>query len=194
MSKRTIESPAFLVVSTVRRQASRLVSWRTLNSALVSVLFAVIESLLRFDERDFARFYEELGGSHWMGSGESFYAAAVASGNTSACQSFEAFSSRAPYILDNGNRVAELSEVEWSGLKCVVSSFGDGCIRLAHYREMSCDSVDRGDRYVHLHRGVGKPLKRFSVSVEDWRCEMSARRKAKRTAKVSESASQEGGA
>ena len=81
-------------------------SWQRLNHSMADALRLAITAGLRFDLHDFAAIYKDMRGGYWFGEPEhSFYRLAVDFDHLSACQSFEAWKERPPFI-HAGRRLA----------------------------------------------------------------------------------------
>ena len=102
---------------------SKTKSWRTLNEVLSTTMRLAIDAGLRFGPKDFAKIYEDYGGSYWLGEGEYYYQKAIEIRNTSACQAFEAWKDRPAFIF-NGKRMHLGSSFPWDGRTVKVTSFG----------------------------------------------------------------------
>lgn len=168
--KKSTVSAAYTLVnhcweSNSRHDRSRL----RRNQALRQAVALAILGGMKFAPDDFRRFHEEFRGGHWFGAdgGECFYSAAVKYNHLSACQSFESFKSRKPFLRDTGARVAVGSTLEWDGRQVKLTSF----------------TTDKDEDVAILcaHEAEGQVLaKRYRVGLTEWQGEMK-RRKAART-------------
>jgi hypothetical protein len=181
-------SPARALVSLVWEQSQQAgKSWTRFNGALYQAVHLAIDAVMDFDLEDFTHFWEKMRGSYWFhgdseAKGESFYRAAVKMGNLTACQSYEKWSRRKPYILDTGSRVHVGSEIDWEGKHCTLTSFDDDreTITLVTYKRdgtkgEECPRCRRAD-----YAGTSKIENRYTVTHTAWVAEMK-RRKAMRT-------------
>jgi hypothetical protein len=150
-------------------------SWTRLNGSMYRAVMLAIDAGMRFAVSDFAGIYEELRGHYWFGTdndhsqGEAFYSAAVKVDNLSACQSFEAWKKRPPFICE-GRRLHDGARFEWKGHRVRVTSFApDGqSLTACKYKSYV---VQPG----YLREKVEK---RFKVTIEDLRASERAREKA----------------
>ena len=99
-------------------------SWLRLNQTMRRALEIAISAEMPFNPDDFAKIDKEFRGGYWMGEIEDLYAAAIAARHVSACQSFEAWRRRAPFVWD-GFRIGVGSSLSWDGLPATVTSFAD---------------------------------------------------------------------
>lgn len=86
-------------------------SWQRLNSSMAASVRLAISAGMRFAVDDFASIYSGMRGGYWFGAGERFYTLAVEFDNISACQSYEAWKDRKPFI-HGGRRLAIDSEMD----------------------------------------------------------------------------------
>lgn len=80
---------------------NRTRSWREENDALQSTLSLAIRARLAFEPDDFKTVYDEFKGGYWMGEAEHYYTKACEDKNASACQSFEKWKGRPPFIFNS---------------------------------------------------------------------------------------------
>ncbi len=93
---RPTRSPGYSVVAALY---DKKLTWRRLNILLREALSLAVRGGLRFDLGDLARMMSELGGRHWLsGPAERLYGFACEAKNTSACQTFEQWFGRPPFI------------------------------------------------------------------------------------------------
>lgn len=171
------DSPALALVRHVWER-NHTDSWQRLNGSMYAAVNLAIGAGLRFDADDFAVICKEFRGGYWFGNdgvemyGEGFYSRAVEVGNSSACQSFEAWRERPPFIF-GGKRLHLRAEFDWQGLKVKVTSF-------------SKDSATIGAcSYKRVPTGSGtwkyekeKVDRRFRISIDELRAAERDRRKA----------------
>lgn len=101
-------------------------SWRTVNSTMHSALALAISGGMSFAKDDFAEINRAMRGGYWFGEdGEGFYASACEVGNIQACQSYEAWVKRKPFMWE-GRRLSIRSRFQWEGREVMVTSFQDG--------------------------------------------------------------------
>lgn len=93
-------------------------SWQRLNNSMSSAVCLAIDAGMEFAVGDFGYFSKNYRGSYWMGNSqgengfaERFYSRAIGMNHLSACQSFEAFKGRQPFIF-KGQRLGLGSEIE----------------------------------------------------------------------------------
>jgi len=176
-------------------------SWDRINHAMRSSLHTAIQGGLRFNRVDFAMLAERLGSGYWLRNdggnmvGEWFYREALIYGNSSAAQSFEAWKRRPPFIVDriegsdcaysNGHfhvpktgRLAMGFRFHWAGLVVTVTSFSDDGQSLT-----ACAYKNRPiGKYGY--EGALKISRRFKITIEALRAEMTHRRKASKAGGV----------
>ena len=118
-------------------------SWRRLNSSMQDALSLAIRAGMRFESSDFEYIAENFRFGYWGGRsdgymfGERYYRSACNEPNKSACQAFEEWRDREPFIADNVNtgrywrnsktlsrsRLAIGFEFYWNGETVTVTSF-----------------------------------------------------------------------
>lgn len=86
-------------------------SWQRLNSSMAQAVSLAITAGMRFSTDDFASIHADMRGGYWFGEEERFYGLAVEFDNLSACQSFEAWKARKPFV-HCGRRVAVGSSMD----------------------------------------------------------------------------------
>lgn len=146
-------------------------SWQRINYAMCRSLEMAIGALFTFNPDDFTHIFSNYNSGYWLTyDPERWYSQAVASGNTSAWESFERKKGRQPLIADNvtpvesryahrtGIRLKERlhvgAEITWKGLRVKVTSFNaDGSCT-------ACAYDGRG------HYG-SKVVKRFRITRDD---------------------------
>lgn len=100
-------------------------SWRTVNDTMSSALMLAVTGGMSFAKGDLEEIHRAMRGAYWFGeSGEGFYKAACEVGNIQACQSFEAWTGRKPFMWE-GHRLSIRSQFTWEGQEVVVTSFQD---------------------------------------------------------------------
>ncbi len=122
-------------------------SWGRVNTSMQRALSLAIGCGMKFAPDDFAQIQRRYRFHYWGGNdaggfAEGFYALAVAEGNVSACQAFEKWKGRAPFIADGvrpgrsvqfahrggfreKQRLAVGSTFHWQGQEVKVTSFAD---------------------------------------------------------------------
>lgn len=163
-------------------------SYERLNQGMRSALHLAIRMGMKFEPDDFIEIRKDFRGSRWFitdndhSSGEGFYAAAVEVGNLSACQSFEKWKNRQPFMYE-GKRLYHGAIVKWDSETCAATSFSaDGSyLTLCSYKERP--SRHNGRTYLY-----GKIKKRYKVTLAELRAIENEKRKAKKAAKVKEEA------
>lgn len=164
------QSPALHLVEHVWRSKMESIehSWTRVNHAMHTAVKLAIDAGLRFDPDDFGAIYREMRGSYWFGvpSGEQFYSKAAAMNHTSACQSFEKFADRPPFLF-RGNRLAIGSELTWDGQTAKVTSF-------SHNDALATDRLTA----CIYKLSSGKVIKRLTIGVQDLRDSERRRKKA----------------
>ncbi len=103
---------------------NRTRSWREENDALQTTLSLAIRARLPFEPDDFKAVYAEFKGGYWMGEAEHYYSKAIELRHTSACQSFEKWKGRPPFIY-SGNRLALGSAFTFDKKTLYVTSYGN---------------------------------------------------------------------
>lgn len=152
-------------------------SWTKLIGALREALETAISAGLRFDVDDFKKMAKSMRVGYWWGDdgGERFYRIACESRNLSACQAWEAYTERPPFIL-HGNRLAQGMELDhWPGLT--------GRVRLNSFSgrdEINAASYWNGKAY------QPKPFKRFRITREMIAAQNKTARDAKKAAAAAE--------
>lgn len=107
-------------------------SHQRVNQGMSSILCNLIEIGINFEPNDIHDIYSSFRGGYWFGvsrngktMGEQFYRSACDSNpNTSAAQSFELWTGRKPFILDN-HRLYEGASFTMDKLYWTVSGFED---------------------------------------------------------------------
>ena len=137
------------------RHYGRIESYSRLNSSLQDALSLAITSGMIFKKGDFEYIAGHFGFEYWCGndghmSGERYYSRAVWSGNISACQSFEAWKKRKPFVFVNVShgwdpgieerlkiRLVIRSKFRWNGEDVEVTSFAEdgGCLVACSYHD-----------------------------------------------------------
>jgi hypothetical protein len=81
-------------------------SWERVNGGMQGALSLAIASHLEFAKDDFTMISENFNSGYWIGSdgGERYYSRACDCNNMSACLSFEAWSGRTPFIIQDDPR------------------------------------------------------------------------------------------
>lgn len=103
-------SPAYQLVALVWAQTA-FRSWIRLNHTMQDALLLAIKAGLRFAKDDIGSIFGRFRGSYWFGAdSERFYRCAVEAGNTSACQSWEHWVGRPPFLL-KGRRLYVGAEI-----------------------------------------------------------------------------------
>lgn len=157
------------------------------ENVLNEAVSLAIKTGLHFDREDFKLFQTKLvnGRGYYredpfsQGDGESFYAAAVACRNISACQSIEEWLGRKPFIYTNGKRLHVDSEFGWNGEAVTCTSFAKDGSHL-----VACSYVFP-NRYDEKGKYVGLKVKHvYKITREDI---LNARRKLKEADKAAES-------
>ena len=177
--------------------ATRGASCDRLNQSMRDALNLAISSGMAFAEEDFTTFHTEFRGHYWFGNnggnmtGESFYRHALVFDNQLAVKSFERWKKRPPFIVDSiygerdfrsghfhphaSGRLALGFRFPWQGLLVTVTSFADdGQSLTACFYEWQASE----ERY--------KVGRRFRITQEALKAEMTHRRKAKKEAKQEE--------
>jgi len=98
-------------------------SWRDINGSLQKTLSLAIEARLEFEPDDFKKLSDGYKGHYWMGDGEHYYRQAIEARLTSACQSFEKWKGRPPFIF-SGKRLHVGCSFVWDGKTVHVTSYG----------------------------------------------------------------------
>jgi len=143
------QSDVLDLLDTVWRGCDRATShsWSRVNSSMSSALALAIGSGMKFGADDFAEIerryrFHYWGGESRGGFAEGFYCTAVAEGNVSACQAFEKWKGRKPFIVDNvqpgtgarfahrvgfrqSSRLCVGSRFTWDGREVTVTSFSE---------------------------------------------------------------------
>lgn len=139
-------------------------SWQRLNGSMHEAVRLAIHAGMKFDEGDFNAMYEQFRGQYWFGSGdgsamgEHFYTLAVEMDDVSACQSFEHYAKREPYIWD-GRRLAVGSVIEWGGTDAAtIKSVAATVTSIQPQRIVACTYDHSGGR--------SKVARRFSITRE----------------------------
>jgi hypothetical protein len=179
------QSPARKLLQTLWDSRMDATGWsyERLNQGMRSALYLAIRMGMRFRADDFAEIHKDFRGHHWFitnndhSQGEGFYSEAVGVGNLSACQSFEKWKNRQPFIYE-GKRLYSGAIVEWQGETCAVTSFSeDGSyLTLCSYQ----GGLSRYNGRTLLH---GKVKRRFKVTLVELRAIENEKRKAKKKAK-----------
>lgn len=177
------ESPAlqFLAVLWSNALEGTGHSWERLNHGMAGALHVAIKTGLHFDLEDFAAICERFRFGYWCGvdgstmTGERFYTSACEVDNLSACQSFEKWKERPPFVCE-GRRLHIGAELRWEGLRCKVTSFAQDCqsIGACHYKLVQ-------DRNEHWQEKV---LRKFKITIESLRASEREREKTNKAAKV----------
>ncbi len=98
-------SPAYQLLEHVWTHSLKATShsWERLNHSMRGAMQLAIDAGLQFEPGDFGKIRKEFRGGYWFNDddGESFYTLAVATGNLSAAQAFEAWQQRPPFIADD---------------------------------------------------------------------------------------------
>lgn len=173
-------------------------SWTRLNHALQQQLLCLILVGAVFKRDDFCTLAADrrLAFGYWSGEdhGERFYSTAVASQNRSACQAFEHWKQRLPYIWQ-GKRLCLGDQVQWQGEAVQLTSFAvDGAsITLCSYRPppqgtacLTCGTYQ--EPYAER-----KILHRYKVTLEQLHDADLTRHAVKRTQKQAADAAAGGG-
>lgn len=160
-------SPALRVVNTLYHNSWEHggSSFRRLNNALRLGMLAAIEAGLHFDLDDFISLRDGYKFGYWGGQdndqnfGEQFYTAAVKANNMSACQAFEQYTQRKPYIYD-GKRLHLRQQIFWDGVPRCVTSFHDkeGYL-IATHRDDQHDRIRITHSNLHAFERLRKELK-----------------------------------
>jgi hypothetical protein len=131
-------------------------SWCRINNSIQQAVLLAIGSGLEFDRSDIVAIYDEFRGHHWMSeSSEWVYSMAIAVGNDSCVEAYEAYKGRTPFRANdvdlgyqqthgyihnhNPNRARRRVAVGFTfmldGHEWIVTSFDDskGLIRFARY-------------------------------------------------------------
>jgi hypothetical protein len=184
MASKKNQSPSrkFLQILWDNRMDATAWSWERLNHAMSGALLLAIRAGMRFSGGDFEAIHSDFRGHYWFGTdndhsqGERFYSAAVEVGNLSACQSFEKWRNRQPFIFE-GKRLHHGAIIEWKGETVAVTSFSkDGdYLTLCSYTERPYRHGER--TYYH-----GKVKKRFKLTLVELRATENEKRKAKKGA------------
>lgn len=157
-------------------------SYQRINEGMGSALYLAIRLGMKFRTDDFAEIHKDFRGHYWFGTdndhsqGERFYSAAAEVGNLSACQSFEKWKERQPFIYE-GKRLYHGAIVEWQGETCAVTSFSDDGVYLT-----LCSYKERPHRYDGRTYFNGKIKKRYKVTLVELRAIENEKRKAKKKA------------
>ena len=162
-------------------------SWCKLNAALRGALSLAIESRMAFAPNDFARIFETCAGEHWMGTdhdgdgyGEGFYRTACIAGNPSACQAFERWRQRPPYLWagkrlyvgsDEHNRTCGFP---WDGYAHVAVSTIRPDVLIATYKEGHWGPAKRiwripHETFVALEHLRRRMARKHGWQTRDWR-------------------------
>jgi len=150
-------------------------SWQRLNSSMHQAVMLAINAGMQFSLNDFSEIYKEMRGHYWFGpdnahsQGEYFYSTAVKTGNLSACQSFEQWKERPPFIFE-GRRLHHGTELQWNNKRCKVTSFAkDGqSLTACSYRLVQ-------DKREYWQKKIEK---RFTVTITELRKSEREREKA----------------
>jgi hypothetical protein len=159
-------------------------SYERLNQGMRSALYLAIRMGMRFRPDDFSEIHKDFRGSYWFvtdndhSQGEGFYGEAVEVGNLSACQSFEKWKNRQPFMYE-GKRLFHGAIVEWAGHTCAVTSFSEDGSYLT-----LCAYFNRPSRHNGRTYFTGKIKHRFKVTLVELRAIENEKRKAKKAAKT----------
>jgi len=172
-------------------------SWGRLNQSMHQAMMLAIGAGFEFQGDDFREAFDRFCGNYWLDC-ENYYAHAVAEGNLSAAQAYEAFVGREPFIVDNPKsrgvgvrrkryRVAVGSTFPWMGEEVTVTSFGcsaegsDGgnYLTACTYQEQDCDE----NGYVVGRRKIKR---RYRITVADIRVDRKAREEWEKAEKMKE--------
>lgn len=153
-------------------------SWTRLNTALSSALATAISAGMRMDPNDFNDIGGDMNGGYWFGTnnnesqGEGFYNVAVKANNLSACQSFEKYRGRNPFVWE-GRRLCLGERFSWKGEWVTVTRMpasGERPMVACSYRETRIAQSE--------YEPTNKILHRHSISYDDLRTADRERAKA----------------
>jgi hypothetical protein len=148
-------------------------SWQTVNSTMRSALMLAITAGMSFAKDDIAEMYSGMRGGHWFGeTGEDFYSAACEEGNLQACQSYEAWARRKPFMWE-GKRLHVGRELMWEGIGVRVTSFQGDALTACSYKP----SVS-GYRSGKLDRRFAIPVDALGRAERDRKTEVTIGRDA----------------
>lgn len=140
-------SPARKLFDTVRAGTTKLRSWRDVNTSRQEALHLAVKFGFRFGKKDIA-YFQSLGGQHWLHL-ESMYALAVEANNVSACQAFETYFNRPPFIFSR-KRLGIGSSLIWNGRTVKVTSFNRDhngpYVTLCSYKKKVAGQPEKVDR------------------------------------------------
>ncbi len=119
-------------------------SWRTVNSTMRAALALAITGGMSFAAGDVAEIYRSMRGCYWFGD-EQLYSTACEEGNLQACQSFEAWQGRKPFLWE-GKRLHVGRQLLWEGIPVKVTSFQDdkGALIACSYKSSVVDRWREG--------------------------------------------------
>lgn len=184
MANNTKQSPArkLLKILWDNRMDGTGFSYQRINEGMRSALHLAITMGMKFRAEDFSQIYKDFRGHYWFytdndhSQGEGFYRVAAEAGNLSACQSFEKWKERQPFIYE-GKRLHHGAIVEWKGATCAVTSFSEDGQYLTLCSYTKRPYQHDGRTYYH-----GKIKKRFKVTLVELRAAENEKRKAKKKA------------
>lgn len=140
--------------------SSDRLSWGQLNGALHDCLKLAIQAQMPFHKDDFFEIHKAWDGGYWMGTPtEPLYSLCVEAGNLSACQSYENWYGRPPFMYES-KRLHIGSKLKWESMDAEVTSFGEDH-RGWHIGCCSYKKTTDGYR--------GKIDKRFNVHLDELR-------------------------
>jgi hypothetical protein len=192
--KSKANSPAYKLLAMVwdHRCGATQGSWDRVNHSMRDALTLAIKAGMLFDRDDFAAFASEFHSHFWLRAdggdmlGECFYRLALVMGNQSAVLSFEAWKQRPPFIVDRicspewgcdqghfhphaTGRLALGYRFVWLDLLVTVTSFAtDG-------QSITACTYKASPKGEYAPRRIAR---RFKITIDELRAEMSLRRKA----------------
>lgn len=189
MSKVKQKSPTYRFVAIMYHESMSATghSWTRLNSALHSTLSNAINAGMRMDPDDFHDICNDMRGGYWFGTdnnesqGEGFYNVAVGANNLSACQSFEKWVGRNPFVWE-GRRLCLGERFSWKGELVTVTRMPASAERpmiACSYKEVRVEQCQ--------YEPTNKILHRHSISYDDLR---TADRERAKTVKAAEKSRQ----
>ena len=182
------KSPAYVLCKHVwnrNQEATPGHAWQRLNHSMHSAVVLAITSGMRFMKCDFKKLMDDFRGAYWFGcEHERFYSAAVDVRNISACQAYEEWAGRKPFILE-GERMFVGRQFIWDGHRVTCTSITPDHFIAVEPRGATEDHVwvDKVERFTRYDR---TPKRRFKITRPMLKALKSTSRAAKCSQKQTE--------